>query len=241
VAGPIAGMEFVTIPSGSFSMGSDCGDTDEIPIHAVDVESFEIMTTEVTQGMWEEMMGATIHDQLDSAIFGYGLSGVGDTYPVYYVSWEECQDFVSRTNELGADYTYYLPTEAEWEYACRAGTTTEYYWGDDNSDSTMDIYCWYDMNSNSTSHPVGQKEPNEWGLYDMSGNVWEWCEDTYSESYDEAPTDGSAYVDENSGYRIFRGGARNWAAVHARSAQRWCGSSDDAQHDVGFRLARRKN
>lgn len=238
VDGPITGMEFARIPSGSFNMGSDCGDSDELPIHSVNIESFDIMTTEVTQGMWEEVMGMTIQDQRNLSGYDYEIMGEGDTYPIYYVSWNECENFVIRMNELDSEYTYRLPTESEWEYACRAGSQTKYYWSDDDSESKMDIYCWYDENSNSWIHPVGQKEPNEWGLYDMTGNVFEWCEDSYNDSYDTAPIDGTARIDTESESRIYRGGSINSSVYYCRSAYRGAVSYYVSHSDVGFRLVR---
>lgn len=236
--GPMAGMEFVRIPSGSFSMGSDCGDTDELPIHTVYIESFDIMTTEVTQGMWEEVMGITVEEQSLLVSPFLELYGEGDTYPIYYVSWTDCQNFIKRMDELDTGYTYRLPTEAEWEYACRAGSQTEYYWGDDDSNTKMDIYCWYDDNSDSNAHQVRQKEPNGWGLYDMTGNVFEWCEDNYHDNYDTAPVDGTAWLDSESEYRIIRGGASNTSPYYCRSAFRGAVYYDDRLYELGFRLIR---
>ena len=155
-------MEFVSIPAGSFMMGSPSSESDrdgDEEHHSVSVRSFELMTTEVTQGIWKVVMG-------DNPAQEYGM---GDAYPVYNVSWNDCQDFIDALNDMDPSYTYRLPTEAEWEYACRAGTTTAYYWGSSMNNS----YCWYTDNSNGRTHPVGQKQPNAWGLYDMTGNVWE--------------------------------------------------------------------
>jgi len=227
---PVACMEFVSIPGGSFYMGSPSSESDrdsDEARHRVTVGSFELMTTEVTQGMWEEVMGSNpAHDY-----------GVGDNYPVYYVSWNDCQEFIDRLNEMDPSHTYRLPSESEWEYACRAGTTTRFYWGDSDSESTMGRYCWYSGNSSSSTHPVASKEPNAWGLYDMSGNVWEWCEDKYTSDYDDCPTDGRAYTGSGSD-RVLRGGSWLCSAEICRSADRSGYSPGNGLSYLGFRVAR---
>jgi len=211
-------------------------DSDEVR-HRVTVGSFELMTTEVTQGMWEAVMGEDIRELRDAANPDWSLRGEGDNYPIYYVSWNDCQDFIERLNEMDPSHTYRLPSESEWEYACRAGTTTRFYWGDSDSESTMGRYCWYSENSNSTTHLVAQKEPNAWGLYDMSGNVWEWCEDKYTSDYDDCPTDGSAYTGSGSN-RVERGGSWSNSARFCRSANRSVSSPGIRFNYLGFRVAR---
>ncbi|MCD4708042.1 MAG: formylglycine-generating enzyme family protein [Candidatus Sabulitectum sp.] len=231
-SGPLEGMEFAYIPSGSFMMGSPSSeggrDNDERPFHAVNVNSFQFMTTEVTQGMWEEVMGYNpSHDY-----------GVGADYPVYYVSWNDCQEFIGKLNNLDPDYTYRLPTESEWEYACRAGTTTKFYWGDSDLESVMGCYCWYYTNSNFSTAPVRTKQPNAWGLYDISGNVWEWCQDWYHISYDGAPSDGSARVSPEALWRVHRGGSRLSYSWSCQPASRGNYSPDDSRSILGFRIVR---
>ena len=166
------GMEFVSIPQGSFQMGAPEGEqgssSRERPVHTVTFNyDFEIMTTEVTQGMWLEVMG------------GNPSHFTGDlNRPVEYVSWDDCQVFVDAMNILDPYHTYRLPSESEWEYCCRAGTTERFYWGEDPGNTDINNYAWWACNSGGT-HPVAQKLPNAWSLYDMSGNVYEWCEDWY--------------------------------------------------------------
>jgi formylglycine-generating enzyme required for sulfatase activity len=177
--------------------------------------------------MWEQVMGSNPSPDY----------GVGDDYPVYYVSWDDCQEFIDRLNDIDPSHTYRLPTEAEWEYACRAGTTTRFYWGDSDSESTMGRYCWYTENSNSSTHPVASKEPNAWGLHDMSGNVWEWCQDRYTSDYDDCPTNGSAYTSSGSN-RVNRGGSWFSNASDCRSANRYSFSPGSGYFLLGFRVAR---
>jgi formylglycine-generating enzyme required for sulfatase activity len=143
--------------------------------------------------------------------------------------------------------TYRLPTEAEWEYACRAGTTTRYYFGDDANQ--LGDYAWYYENSNDTTHPVGQKKPNAFGLYDLHGNVWEWCADTWHDNYDGAPTNGSVWIKNGDDNRFpLRGGSWGCNLDDCRSAIRYYYYYDSAiryyydrrdyrDYNIGFRVA----
>jgi formylglycine-generating enzyme required for sulfatase activity len=163
------GMEFVEIPPGEFTMGCSMGDNecnaDEKPTHQVQItKPFEIGKYEVTQAQWESVMGSN-----PSTI-------KGSDRPVETISKDETHDFINRLNERNDGYRYRLPTEAEWEYAGRAGTSAAY------SGPLKDI-AWYSENSEDETHPVGKKKPNAWGLYDMQGNVREWVEDLYARDY----------------------------------------------------------
>ncbi len=233
-------MKFVQIPAGSFNMGSRDFDSDELPVHAVNVDSFEIMATEVTQSMWQTVMGTTVYDMRDRSDPDWMMKGVGAEYPMYYVSWHDCHEFINALNHMDPTYTYRLPTEAEWEYACRAGTTTEYYWGNSDEDDTISRYCWYFPNSDFQTHPVGGKIPNEWLLYDMNGNVWEWCLDSFSD-YRKAGSDGMAWLGENTDGRIERGGSWITNARCCRSSNRYRGDPSRARSNLGFRLVRTSN
>jgi formylglycine-generating enzyme required for sulfatase activity len=138
--------------------------------------------------------------------------------PVESVSYGDAQAFCQKLSQVTGK-NYRLPTESEWEYACRAGTTTDYYFGDDANQ--LGDYAWYYGNSQKTTHPVGQKKPNAWGLYDMSGNVWEWCEDDWHDSYIGAPTDGSAWIKNgNDNCSLLRGGSWGNYPINCRSAFR---------------------
>ncbi|MEO2033591.1 MAG: formylglycine-generating enzyme family protein, partial [Planctomycetaceae bacterium] len=156
--------------------------------------------------------------------------------PVEQVSWDDavefCRKLSSRAEEKSAGWVYRLPTEAEWEYACRAGTTTAYSFGD--SEFELGEYAWFRENSNGTTHPVGEKRPNGWGLYDMHGNVWEWCQDWYADypsgalRHPMGPSTGS--------YRVFRGGSWNFPARYCRSAFRFLHTPVNRYNFLGFRL-----
>ena len=230
--GPIDGMVFVSIPQGSFDMGAPSGEqgssSNERPVHTVTFNyDFEMMTTEVTQGMWLEVMGTN-------------PSGFpGDlNRPVGNVSWHDCQNFVDAMNDLDPSHIYRLPSESEWEYCCRAGKTERFYWGADPGETVIDGYAWWSGNSGNTTHPVAEKPPNAWGLYDMSGNVWEWCEDWYHSDYNAAPSNGCAWVDPVGSSRIFRGGCWVNNAGSCRSARRNKYSPGDHSGYVGLRLVR---
>lgn len=234
------GMEFVLIPKGRFMMGSKLsaeeiskrygGDADifeyEHPQHEVTISKpFYLQSTSVTQGQWQK-----ITDDNPS----YFKEG-GDNCPVEKVSWEDAQDFIYKLNEMGASDIYRLPTEAEWEYACRAGTTTEFSFGDDPSN--FGEYAWYRGNAEERTHPVAQKAANPWGLYDMHGNVVEWVEDDWHDDYKDAPDDGSAWIKNPRGSsRVLRGGAWLDPAEFCRSADRFRYDPVIRYHFFGFRL-----
>jgi formylglycine-generating enzyme required for sulfatase activity len=197
------GMILMPIPAGEFTMGS-AATKYEAPAHKVKLtKAFYLGATEVTQGQWKAAMGANPSFFLD------------DDRPVENLSWNDCQEFLKKLSEKEGK-KYRLPTEAEWEYACRAGTTTTYFFGDDAA--TLGDYAWFTTNSDVQTHPVGLKKPNAWGLYDMYGNVWEWCQDLYSAYEDKEfvnPAGG-----EKGNQRSFRGGAWNDTMNHCRSSFR---------------------
>ncbi len=179
--------EMVVIPAGSFEMGGN--GSDEQPVHRVTLRSFSMGKAEVTQGQWRAVMGSNPSH----------FSGCGDNCPVEQVSWEDAKQFVSRLSAKTGK-TYRLPSEAEWEYACRAGGRHEYC-GSDRADEVS----WYSGNSGNATHPVAGKKANAWGLHDMSGNVWEWTEDCWNQNYSNAPTDGSVWTSGNCSQRVVRG------------------------------------
>jgi len=216
-------MEFVLIGPGSFIMGSDenTGDGDESPQHKVTIsQPFYLGKYEVTQEQWEAVVG------------GHPSKFKGPTRPVDTVSWNDCQQFLAKLQEK-TGRRFALPTEAQWEFACRAGTTTLWNFGHTPEPATD--YAWIGVNAGGTTHPVGEKKPNPWGLYDMNGNVGEWCADWYAKhSYDGGEvTDplGPAAGDA----RILRGGAWGDQPDNARSASRNCIGPDIGHGGTGLR------
>ena len=241
-------LELVRIPAGSFQMGSPdterSRDSDEDPVHTVTIAyDFYMGKYEVTQQQWLAVMGSSPGGNT----WDYGQ---GDSYPAYYVSWDDAQVFITAlnthiTNTGQGPETVRLPSEAEWEYACRAGTTTRFYFGDSLSvddycedDGTRSQYMWYCGNNNPNgSKPVGGKLENAFGLHDMSGNLWEWCQDWYHSSYTGAPADGSAWESPTGLYRVDRGGGWRDSAWYCRSASRNSVSPGFRFDHHGFRLA----
>ena len=152
---------------------------------------------------------------------------------------DDAQTFLAALNQQDPGKDYRLPSEAEWEYACRAGTTSRFYWGDDSAYSQIGTYAWYFGNFDEHTHPVGTKAPNAWGLYDMIGNVWEWCEDDSHADYTGAPTDGSAWIDSPRGAeRTWRGGSIRSYEVVCRSAKRGGFGAGVGTGWRGFRIVR---
>ena len=220
--------EMVRIPGGTFLMGSKADpfassqpNADEQPQHQVSVKAFAMGKYEVTQEQWYAVMG-----NLPSSF-------KGRTLPVEQVTWNDAQEFVRR---LGAKTgkTYRLPSEAEWEYAARAGSRTEWSFGDNENE--LGRYAWFNANSGSTTHPVGEKLPNAFGLHDMHGNVWEWTEDCWNENYNGAPSDGSVWSAGNCSRRVLRGGSWNFNPRYLRSAFRLGYPASDRNYNFGFRV-----
>ena len=217
------GIKFTLIHTGEFTMGSSFDR--ETPDHIVSISKpFYLGTYPVTQHEWKAVMG------MDPSGFE------GNDLPIQRVSWNDVQEFVTKLNEMEGTNKYRLPSEAEWEYACRAGTSSQYSFDDDVS--TLGEYVWYGDNSDTKPHSVGRKKPNPWGLYDMHGNVWEWVQDKWHGNYNGAPDDGSAWEDEDGSHRVYRGGCWYFSAMDCRSASRNHFVPDDAYHSLGFRLLR---
>lgn len=222
---PTTGMEFVSVKGGCYQMGDTFGDgeSDEKPVHEVCVDDFYIGKYEVTQGQWKAVMGNNP---------SY-LKDCGDNCPVETVSWNDIQEFINKlNNKTGKNYR--LPTEAEWEYAARSGGKSEKYSGSNDVDSV----AWYDKNSGSKTHPVGQKAANGLGIYDMSGNVWEWVNDWYDSGYyKNSPKNNPTGADSGS-FRVLRGGSWGGDAWVTRSASRHDDAPGSRFHVGGFRLVR---
>ena len=218
------GMEFKLIPAGTFTMGDASGQDDETPHEVTLTKPFKMGVHEVTQAQYEQVMGVNPSEYK------------GANNPVEMVSWEDAVEFCRRLSELPAEKeagnVYRLPTEAEWEYACRAGTTTMYSFGDDESD--LRNYAWYLRYSGGGTHPVGGKKPNAWGVYDMHGNVWEWCQDWYGDYPSGSVTDPSGAKSGET--RVFRGGSWSMTPEHCRSATRFGGFPWYRNGYFGFRV-----
>ena len=215
-----ATMKMVWCPPGSFLMGSPSGepgrDTDEMPHRVTLTKGFWMAKTPVTQRQWKSVMGD------NPSRFK------GDDLPVENVSWNDCQEFCRRCREAGVDLR--LPTEAQWEYACRAGTTGPY-----AGSANLDVMGWYGGNSRQKTHPVGQKQPNAWGLHDMHGNVLEWCAEWYGDYPDGSVTDPKG---ASSGWgRVARGGSWNNSVTYCRSAYRFNYFPSCTSGSLGFRPA----
>jgi formylglycine-generating enzyme required for sulfatase activity len=222
------GMKLVYIQPGEFQMGSNGSDRDdEKPIHTVTIsKGFYMGIYEVTQEQYQKVMGIN-----PSKFKGE------DNLPVETVSWDDVVEFCKKLSQTEGK-TYRLPTEAEWEYACRAGTTTKFSFGDD--ESQLDDYAWYTQNSGGKTHPVGEKNPNAWGLYDMLGNVWEWCQDRNAKDwYSKGPVENplnESYGDKNC--RVIRGGSWGYGSNECRVSLRGYGTPGIRGDDLGFRVVR---
>jgi len=222
--------QFSLIPVGTFQMGdiTGAGLDRERPVHPVSItRAFYMQKTEVTQGQWRQVMGTNPSH----------FSDCGDLCPVERVSWNDVQTFLAALNTMDPGKGYRLPTEAEWEYAARAGTA-----GDYGGTGVLDQMGWYEDNSGSRTHPVAQKQPNHWGLFDMHGNVWEWVQDWYSATYYQYCVDNGIVNDPpgpaTGTNRVLRGGSAVNGATFARSATRTFGLPSDRYLNGGFRLAR---
>ena len=221
------GIEFVYIPPGTFMMGAKADevgrDLDQIPSHEVMItRGYWIGKYEVTQEQWMSVM--------DSNPSHFR----GDDRPVETVSWFTVQEFIKTLNEK-SDGKYRLPTEAEWEFACRGGTTTLYCFGNDRS--KVEEYSWFGRNDGET-HPVGQKRSNNWGIYDMHGNVWEWTQDWYQENYFSISPKIDPKGPSYGTYKVRRGGSWRHFRNFCRSASRALRNPYDEYPFIGFRLAR---
>lgn len=221
-----AGMKLQLIPSGNFIMGSPEQEKDrkqlETQRQITISQPFYIGICEVTQAAYEAVMGTN------------PSQNKGANLPVDHVSWNDAVAFCEKLSVKEPGMRYRLPTEAEWEYACRAGTTTRFYWGEDLDLTAIGDYAFYQRNSGGKTNEVGQKKPNPWGLHDMNGNVWEWCQDWMG------PYDVQATVDPNGPARgegkVCRGGCWAYEANRCRSAERNDAPADSVHVNLGIRV-----
>ena len=238
-------LEMIAIPSGTFTMGAPKKESEskdsERPTHEVTVQSFYMGRHQVTQAQWKVVAG---YPQIDRELDPDPSNFKGDRLPVEKVDWDDAQEFCNRLS-AHTGKTYRLPSEAEWEYACRAGTTTAFHFGETIAPELVN----YDASEVYNDGPksdwrkktieVGSFPANAWGLHDMHGNVWEWCEDDWHSNYDRAPDDGSAWVesDRKSTYWLLRGGSWHDIPVNCRSAIRNYYTRDFRDYIVGFRVS----
>jgi formylglycine-generating enzyme required for sulfatase activity len=246
----------VRVEGGTFQMGNPSGGENyERPVHTVNIKSFYMGKYEVTQKEWREIMGTTVRQQRDMMDRSWFLPGEGNNYPIYYVNWYEAVEYCNKLSikegltpvysgsggSITCDWNangYRLPTEAEWEFAAKGGikdSSSNKYSGGNNAVTV----AWYDGNSRDSTHLVGTKVANSLGIYDMSGNVFEWCWDWYGDYSSGSQTDPRG---SSSGtYRVLRGGGWYSSNSYVRSAYRGVGSPSDRYMDVGFRVVRNAN
>jgi formylglycine-generating enzyme required for sulfatase activity len=237
------GVKFVLAPRGTFMMGSPDDEVgrypEEGPRHKVTIgKAYYISIHQTTQGQWKKAMGTTPWDGKRAAVNN-------PDHAVNHVTWDDAVAFCATLKKKDGR-SYRLPTEAEWEYACRAGTTTRYCYGDDLKAEKLGEYAWFFGNwgepANRFMHRVGQKKPNHWGLYDMHGNAWEFCMDVLHRSYEGAPTDGSAWTrggvvgEDGVASRVLRGGGMRSTDRRVRAAGRISKRQNISVYYVGFRI-----
>ena len=222
----IDGKEYgkmILVKGGTFQMGATDGSDDEKPVHTVTLSDYYICETEVTQGLWKAVMGENP---------SYKDRGIGDNYPVNNVSWNDAQDFIKKLNaKTGRKFC--LPTEAQWEFAARGGNKSQGY--KYSGSDTIDDVAWYHDNSKSQTHPVKLKKANELGIYDMTGNVWEWCQDWYGDYPNGAVTNPQGPSSGSS--RVLRGGSWSLSASFCRVSRRFIISPVGRFSSYGMRLA----
>jgi formylglycine-generating enzyme required for sulfatase activity len=233
-------LEMVWIPAGTFLMGSheieQARYVCEGPRHSVTLSGFWMGKYELTKAQWTAVMGTAPWSE-DSRV----LNDPGS--PAVNVTWDMMAGpggFLDTLNAANPEMDFRLPSEAQWEYACRAGTKTRFYWGNDPNYTEIGGYAWYsgNLSGEQYAHTVGQRLPNAWGLYDMSGNVWEWCQDWWHGRYTDAPTDGSAWEFPTMPCRVYRGGSWSSPRHYCRSANRNDFSTDYTLLNTGARIVR---
>ena len=235
-------MKLCWCPPGNFTMGSPKSETgrgdneDQVPVTLT--KGFWLGKNEVTQSQWQSVMGTSLDQQRVKAD-GSNTYGVGANHTMYFVSHEEateiCVKLTAQERQAGrlpAVWEYRLPTEAQWEYACRAGKSGTYSFG--NTSTKLGEYAWFEDNSNRETHPVGEKKPNDFGLCDMHGNVWEWCRDWYQA---KLPGGTDPEVSQQVAHWVLRGGSWYYYAASCRSAQRNIRTPSFQDYNLGFRMA----
>ncbi|MEN8443619.1 MAG: formylglycine-generating enzyme family protein [Cyanobacteria bacterium J06555_13] len=252
IAEGVMPLRMMRIPAGTFLMGSPVEELErsdaEGPQHEVSISQFFMSKYPVTQGQWQAVAALP---QVNRELEAHPSNFKGDLLPVEQVTWYEAEEFCARLTVYG-DRQYRLPTEAEWEYACRAGTTGPFYFGETITTELANYrgtdkkeYGWLGSYGDGPkgeyreqTTPVSQFDsPNAYGLCDMHGNVWEWCQDRWHDNYEGAPTDGSAWLTDNeSDWRVYRGGSLDYGPRNCRSAHRYF-NNPDYRPFIGFRVS----
>jgi len=238
------GVKFVLVPPGEFMMGSPDDEVgrypEEGPQHKVTMgKACYISIRQTTQGQWKKIMGTTPWEGKKAVVNN-------PAHAVNHVTWDDAMAFCAKLKEKDAR-SYRLPTEAEWEYACRAGSTTRYCYGDDLKAEKLGEYAWYlksfmENEDQRHVHKVGVKKPNNWGIHDMHGNAWEFCMDTMHKNYEGAPTDGGAWIkdgimrEDGVSSRVVRGGGLRSTDRRVRTASRYSKPQNCGIYYVGFRV-----
>jgi formylglycine-generating enzyme required for sulfatase activity len=217
----IPAMEFVQVPGGCYQMGTEKGEKHERPVHKVCLSDFEIGKVEVTQAQWKALMGGNPSN----------FVGCGDNCPVDQVSWNDAHAFIQKLN-TSTGRRHRLPSEAEWEYACRSGGKQDQYPGNE-----VDKIAWGQENSNQTTHGVGLKMPNDFGIHDMNGNVWEWVQDAFTTPYTSDAVQNNPVINQGE-HRVLRGGSWNGKANYVRCSIRNRTPADRRYFTIGFRIVR---
>jgi formylglycine-generating enzyme required for sulfatase activity len=224
-------MEFIRVPAGTFLMGAhdlENGSSKETPRHTVHIsQAFYLAKYEVTQEQWMAVMGS-----INPSNF------ISQDRPVDEVSWNDVQIFIQRLNTIEKTHAYRLPTEAEWEYAARAGSETSYCYGDDPEGAELARYAWFEQNAGQQTHPVGRLSPNAWGFYDMHGNVTEWVQDFYDKQYYSVSPEKDPRGPKTGRKMVVRGGSWINQPYSCRSAARGYYSADYTDSDFGFRIVK---
>lgn len=222
-----SGIAMVSVPAGCYDMGSPVHEKHEKPVHKICLKAFELGRTEVTQAQWRAVLGSNPAQ----------YPACGDDCPVERVSWNQAQTFIGKLNAQGRG-RYRLPSEAEWEYACRSGGRDEV-WSGVNAPDEVEGIAWFDKAAaGNQTHPVGTKKPNSLGLYDMSGNVWEWVQDRFVTPYRVDPVDNPVIEIGGEDKRVVRGGSFHGKVNYVRCGLRNRYPADHTDGRIGLRLAR---
>jgi formylglycine-generating enzyme required for sulfatase activity len=226
------------VEGGCFMMGAPDDDVEaldnEKPSHKVSLDSYYIAETLVTQELWEVVMGTNVQEKSENGTYGHYLKGIGPNHPMYYITWDDCQEFIHKLNGLNLiRQKFSLPSEAQWEFAARGGIKSKGYKYSGSNELDSVAYC---RTNSKQTHSVAEKKANELGLYDMTGNVWEWCQDSYDENYYTKSPIQNPLCSVNSDIRVSRGGAFKSNLEWYRLSYRNLEKSNVSYYGIGMRL-----